>query len=84
MKLALIAGLALALSSAFASAADTGTSQLLATSNSASDSGLMVVATCTPRPLPACSYGTPGSQYYCPLTQDDIARLTCTGPYANG
>ncbi|KAF0814909.1 hypothetical protein IGB42_00965 [Andreprevotia sp. IGB-42] len=85
MKFAYIAALGFALSSAFAAAADTDalSEKLAARSASSYDSG-MIVATCTPRPLPACSYGTPGTIYYCPLTQDDIARLTCTGPYANG
>ncbi|WP_035054224.1 hypothetical protein [Andreprevotia chitinilytica] len=80
MKLAYIAALGFALSSVFAAAADL---DLTTRTSAAYDSGLIVASTCVPRPFPACYYGTPGSQYYCPLTVDDIQRLTCTGPYAN-
>jgi hypothetical protein len=45
--------------------------------------GPQVASGCVPRPFPACYYNTPGSLYWCPLTPDEIARITCTGPYAN-
>ncbi len=88
-QLAIALGFALTTAFAAAAAADAPVAAPLFISSglatpSAQASGLVVASGCIPRGLPGCYYAPRNSQYWCPLTPDEIAGLTCTGPYANG
>jgi len=83
MRLSTLLCLGFSVCTALAVAVDGSRSTAGATTYVVRPDATRIAGNCVPRPFPACYSAPPGSIYWCPLTPDEIARITCTGPYAN-